>query len=282
LKLSSLPDIQPEGSGLRRYAKAFDELRKQDKKAFIPFTLLGWPNAQTSFEMIEAMIEGGATMLELGFAFSDPAADGPIIQQAAVETLASGFSVDDALGLIRKVRDRHADIPIGLLVYYNMVLARSVDAFFKDVAKAGVDGVLIADLPPEMAEEVLPAAHKAGIDLIFIVSPLTSDARLKIIGEQAGGFLYVVSRLGITGTEDRYDTHLQSLLSRITEQCSLPACVGFGISTPEQAAAMAAHGADGVITGSKVIQLMREQPGKTPAEALTPFIRSMVKAVSSQ
>src|SRR6478609_3513017 len=164
-----------------RYAKSFAELREQNRKAFIPFTLLGWPNAEKSFEIIESMIAGGATMLELGLAFSDPAADGPIIQQAGVETLETGFNVDDALKLLKRVRDKYPDIPMGLLVYYNMVLAR--ENFFKDFTEAGLDAVLIADLPPEMTHEVSKPAEEAGIELIYIVSPLTSDERLKKIGE---------------------------------------------------------------------------------------------------
>ena len=262
-----------------RYAKTFADLRKQNRKAFIPFTLLGWPNAEKSFEIMESMIAGGATMLELGLAFSDPAADGPIIQQAGVETLETGFNVDDALKLLKRVRDKYTDIPMGLLGYYNMVLARGAESFFKDFAEAGLDAVLIADLPPEMADEVLKPAQAAGIELIFIVSPLTTDDRLKKIGEQAGAFLYVVSRLGITGTEARYDDELQSLLMRIKTICKLPACVGFGISTPEQAASMAALGADGVITGSKVIQLVRENPNASVSKMLTPYVQSMVNAV---
>lgn len=264
-----------------RYAKRFDALQRDGKKAFIPFTILGWPNRDRSMEIIEAMLAGGATMLELGLAFSDPAADGPIIQQADVETLASGFTVQDALALIRDIRQKDADIPIGLLVYYNMVLARGAEAFFQQVAEAGVDGVLIADLPPEVASEVHPAAQKAGIDLIFIVSPLTSESRLQQICTMAGGFLYVVSRLGITGTEARYDTELEALLTRIKANTSIPACVGFGISTPEQAQSMVRLGADGAITGSKVIQLMRDNPESPARQVLTPYIQAMVNAVQS-
>ncbi len=264
-----------------RYARAFAALKAQGKKAFIPFTILGWPNEQTSFEMIEAMIAGCATMLELGLAFSDPAADGPIIQQADVETIAAGFKVKDALALVKRVRATHAEIPIGLLVYYNMVLARGAEKFFQQLADAGVDGVLITDLPAELAAEVKTEADKHGIDLIFIVSPLTTDERLHTIVQQAGGFLYVVSRLGITGTESRYDTHLEALLTRIRTLTDLPACVGFGISTPEQAKAMIDLGADGAITGSRVIQLMRDNAEQPASVTLTPYIQAMADGVNS-
>lgn len=262
-----------------RYARRFAELSAQGRKAFIPFTLLGWPNPDISLALIDAMLEGGATMLELGLAFSDPAADGPIIQQAATETLESGFTVKDALEIIRAVRCKDADIPIGLLVYYNMVLARGADEFFRQMAEAGVDGVLIADLPPELAEEVLPAARRVGVDLIFIVSPLTSPERLRRIAGMAGGFLYVVSRLGITGTEERYDEQLQELLATIKETTRLPACVGFGVSTPEQATRMIRLGADGVITGSRVIQLVRDNPSQPPSAFLTSYIHAMADSI---
>jgi tryptophan synthase alpha chain len=277
---SNLNPLETHSTG--RYARQFAALKTEGRKAFIPFTLLGWPDRDTSLAMIDAMIDGGATMLELGLAFSDPAADGPIIQQAATETLASGFEVTDALDLIRTIRQKHPEIPIGLLVYYNMVLARGAEGFFQQVAEAGVDGVLIADLPPELAEEVLPAARKHAIDLIFIVSPLTSPQRLQTITDIAGGFLYIVSRLGITGTEERYDDQLQNLLKGIAEATDLPACVGFGISTPDQAAKMLSLGADGVITGSKVIQLMRDHAGNDPQTFLTPYVRSMVEATRNR
>jgi tryptophan synthase alpha chain len=261
-----------------RYAERFAELARSGQKAFIPFTILGWPDRDTSRRMIQAMIDGGASALELGLAFSDPMADGAVIQQADVETLAAGFRVDDALALIREVRQQNPKIPIGLLVYYNLVLARRVEKFFRDAAEAGVDGVLIADLPPESAAEVIPAAREADVQLIFIVSPLTSDERLQTIAGMAGGFLYVVSRLGITGVEERYDQDLESLLARIRTQTNLPACVGFGISTPELARQMATLGADGVITGSRLITLAREHLNNGLEAAIRDYVQSMQAA----
>lgn len=265
------PDLKTD-----RYGKRFAELASSGRKAFIPFTILGWPERDTSRRLIQAMIDGGASALELGLAFSDPMADGAVIQQADTETLATGFKVNDALALIREVRAANPDIPIGLLVYFNLVLARGVEKFFADVAEAGVDGVLIADMPPETSDEVLPTARKAGVHLIFIVSPLTSDERLRLIGERAGGFLYVVSRLGITGVEERYDGDLKNLLGRIRQHTNLPACVGFGISKPEHAWQMASLGADGVITGSRIITLAREHLKDGPEEAVRQFVKEMV------
>lgn len=265
-----------------RYDARFSRLRAAGKKAFIPFTLLGWPDRSTSLEIIKLMIESGASALELGWAFSDPIADGPVIQRAAFETLALGFSVNDALGLIEEVRRLDDEIPIGLLVYYNMVLAQGIESFFARSKAAGVDGVLVADVPPESADEITPAARKHGIAPIFIVSPLTTEERLELIVEQAGGFLYAVSRLGITGTEERYDEQLQNMIDRVRRKTDLPLCIGFGISTPDQAKSMLAIGADGVITGSRIIQLVEGAGGGSVDAILRPYLASMVQAVNGK
>ncbi len=259
-----------------RYQSRFKHLQEAGRKAYIPFTLLGWPNPEMSFEIMRTMIEAGVTALELGFAFSDPMSDGPIIQAAAQETLALRFTVSDGFDLIRRVRQLDSDIPIGLLVYYNLVLARGVERFFQDAADVGVDGILIADLPPEAAGEVYDIAHRYGVDLIFIASPLTSTERLVSIQQYASGFLYLVSRLGITGTESRVDTQLQALIERVHAVSSLPACVGFGISEPEHARTMYALGADGAITGSRIIQLIRESGDKPLSKTLKPYLASMM------
>lgn len=261
-----------------RYAARFAELAETNRKAFIPFTLLGWPNRAACFETIRLAIESGVSALELGIAFSDPVADGPVIQQAATETIESGFTVDDAFALLRDARALDARIPIGLLVYHNIVLARGPENFFRDAAEAGVDGVLIADMPPETAAPVVEVARRHGIAPIFIVSPLTAANRLTTIGELGDGFLYVVSRLGITGTEERYDAELRDLLDRARANAKLPLCVGFGISTPDQAHAMFAAGADGVIVGSRVVQLVREAGDAALDTVLTPYFQSMVAA----
>jgi len=263
-----------------RYEARFSRLRDAGKKAFIPFTLLGWPDREKSLEIIKLMIASGASALELGWAFSDPIADGPVIQRAAFETLALGFSVGDALSLISEVRQLDEEIPIGLLVYYNMVLAQGVDSFFAQAKNSGVDGVLVADVPPESADEITPLAQQHGICPIFIVSPLTTEQRLAMIVQHAAGFLYAVSRLGITGTEQRYDAQLEDMIARVRKKTELPLCVGFGISTPEQAKSMLALGADGVITGSRIIQLV-ERAGAEPIEPiLRPYLASMVQAVN--
>jgi tryptophan synthase alpha chain len=263
-----------------RYADTFAQLHASQRGAFIPFTLLGWPNKADCLAIIQTMIDAGADCLELGLPFSDPVADGPIIQTAAMETLAQGFSVSDAFEIIATVRASNPSIPIGLLVYANMVLARGVNTFCNDAAAAGVDGVLIADVPPEMAPEFTPALQQAGLDSLFIISPLTSATRLAQLAPQASGFLYAVSRLGITGTEERYDANLAALITLAKATCHLPVCVGFGISTPTQAQAIMALGADGVITGSGVLACVSDAlaKGQTIQACLKPYLQGMVTA----
>ncbi|QUV86201.1 tryptophan synthase subunit alpha [Chloracidobacterium aggregatum] len=263
---------------MNRYAARFAALRQAGRKAFIPFTVLGFPDRARCLASIEAMLAGGATALELGIAFSDPIADGPVIQQATHDVLASGFGVHDALALIAQVRQRDADIPIGLLVYHNTVAARGAGQFFADVHAAGADGVLIADLPPEMAAEMTAAARQAGIAPIFMVSPLTDAARLQRLAALAEGFLYVVSRLGITGSQTHFDDQLRVTLERARAVVNLPLCVGFGVSTPAAAQHMVALGADGVITGSRIIEIIRAA-GEDFGPAVEQFCRTMQAAV---
>jgi tryptophan synthase alpha chain len=268
-----------------KYELRFAQVRQDNGKAFIPFTVLGWPDKKRSLSVIEQMIKSGATALELGIAFSDPIADGPILQAAAFETIASGFSVDDAFALLSEVRALDKNIPIGILVYFNTVLAKGIENFFAVAKESGVDGVLIADLPAENASEVLPAASKAGIDLIFLISPVTSADRLTKITSQASGFLYLISRLGVTGTEARSKTKDLSLKNRIEEirhHTKLPVCAGFGISSPADAQSMFDAGADGVITGSQVIKIVQSNNFETALEQLDKYYADMLAVCNQQ
>jgi tryptophan synthase alpha chain len=255
-----------------RYAKAFEPLKARNQKGFIPFTLLGWKDVDTCKTILKQLVECKPVALELGLPFSDPVADGSTIQQAVTETLATGFKIAQGFELIAYARSLDADVPIGLLVYYNTVLAQGLEGFFKQAKQAGADAVLIADLPPEMAYEVKPFADLAGIELVFIVSPLTKPERIQQLATVAGAFFYVVSRLGITGSHATYDANLPATLAMLRKVSRLPLYVGFGISTPEQAKTMMNLGADGVITGSKIIELV-EQGGDLPA-----YLASMVQA----
>ncbi len=276
-----------------RYDKLFAELKLSAKKAFIPYTLLGYPNVELSFQAMERMIKGGAAALELGLAFSDPLADGPVIQQASAETIESGFKTQTAFELISRVRKISETIPITLMCYYNSVLAHGAEEFCKNAAEAGVDGLLIVDLPPDELlmdaqpndekNNLLIQAKNNGLQLIFIISPLTTEERLNLIAKRAGGFLYAVSRLGTTGVEERYDSQLSELIRKASEKIKLPVAVGFGVSTPEQAKKMYAINASAVITGSKIIEWINSiRMEKSTLDELQAYVQSMVEAGSSQ
>lgn len=267
-----------------RYSARFKSLREQQKGAFMPFTVLGWPDEETSFTIMKTMIDGGASALELGIAFSDPVADGPIIQAAAHKVIENGFSVVQALRLVSRVREYNNEVPIGLLVYYNHIMAMGVEEFFSQAATSGVDGVLVADLPAESADELIAAGQANGINIIFIVSPLTRKERLAKIVEHASGFIYLVSRLGVTGVDERNadrDSRLAALIADIKNVTSLPVLAGFGISTPDHAQQMMASGADGVITGSKIVDLVsKSEPAKIESD-LTAYLKQMVSSLDS-
>lgn len=262
-----------------RYKIRFDNLASKDQKAFIPYAMLGWPNRGQSFSMMAQMIQSGASALELGIAFSDPVADGPIIQQANYQTIESGFTTEKAFDLIKQVRKIDNDIPIGILVYFNIVLSYGIERFFNMAKESGVDGVLIADLPAENAMEVKPAAEEAGIDLIFLISPVTPINRLETILEHASGFLYLVSRLGVTGITERSvleDMALKNLVNKVKEKSKLPMCAGFGISSENDAKTMFEIGVDGVISASRIISIVQNAEVDEIAQLLNEYYSRMI------
>ncbi|MCK5023220.1 MAG: tryptophan synthase subunit alpha [Candidatus Aenigmarchaeota archaeon] len=228
--------------------------KKKGKSLFIPFVVLGDPNKNSSLEIVKTLIENGANALELGFPFSDPPADGPVIQAADMRALESGICTDDCFDLLKDIR-KTTDIPIGLLIYYNLILQRGVDRFYKDCSDAGVNSVLIADLPLEHAQEVVPIAKKHGIAPVFIISELSSDERIKNVAEMSDGYLYVVSYLGVTGVKESVlEGKIKDTIDRARKYTNLPLCVGFGINSAQQAQVAVKAGADGVIVGSRIIK----------------------------
>ena len=247
----------------RQNMKTYRDVFSQKRTALIPFFVLGDPDEQTSFEVICAAIDAGADVLELGIPFSDPIADGPTIQKADVRALAAGMDPAKALHLIQRIK-AYRDIPVGLLMYYNLIWQYGPDRFYRDAAQSGVNGILVADLSVDDADEVHPMAGAAGLDTVFMVTPNTSVERIKAVASKTTGFIYAVSLLGVTGTRDRLSDSIEGLVRRIKQVTPLPVCVGFGISRPEHAAAVAAAGADGVIIGSKVVGLIEENLGDKP------------------
>jgi tryptophan synthase alpha chain len=267
---------------MNRY-ETLEQYKNIRKPVYLPFVLLGYPRPAITEEACRVMIEEGVHGLELGLPFRDPVADGPTIQAAANEVLDQGFKINDAVELIAKIRSLDHKIPLTLMSYYNMVFSRGPDRFIGELAEAGLDGILVPDMPPERADELLPITEKHGLKLIFIAAPNTQDHRLNLIRQYAGGFCYVVTRMGVTGTHEDYAVQLPNLFSRIKQNINLPALAGFGISEPEQAIRMIKAGADGVIVGSKLVELIKEgtHVNNFNSTHLRNHTRRMVEALSS-
>ena len=242
---------------MKTYKQLFSELSELKRLALIPFFVIGDPDFDTSLDIVKTSIDAGVDILELGIPFSDPIADGPTIQKADIRARNSGMNVAKAMEFIRKVRD-YRDIPIGLLMYYNLVYQYGTEKFFSDCYRAGVNSVLVADLSIDDADEITSPAVKAGLDTVFMVTPITDTERMKLIASKTTGFIYTVSVLGVTGSRDSLSDTAEGLIGKLKTLTNIPVCVGFGISKAEHAAAVAAAGADGVIIGSKIVSLIEQ------------------------
>ena len=265
---------------MKTYKQVFSELKEQNRTALIPFFVVGDPDFDTSLAVIKASIDAGADILELGIPFSDPIADGPTIQKADIRALRAGMNVAKALELIRQVK-QHKDIPIGLLMYYNLVYQYGTEQFFNDFHEAGVNSVLIADLSIDDADEITGPAASVGLDTVFMVTPVTAPERMELVVSKTTGFIYTVSVLGVTGSREKLSDTVEGLVGKIKDLTGVPVCVGFGISTPEHAVAVAKAGADGVIIGSKIVGLIENNlgdTGKIVAEVST-FLAEVKKAI---
>jgi tryptophan synthase alpha chain len=262
---------------MKTYKEVFAEL---NHAAVIPFFVIGDPDYKMSLAIVKSAIDAGADILELGIPFSDPIADGPTIQKADVRSLKNGMTVKKALQFIGQVK-KHKDIPIGLLMYYNLIYQYGTEKFFRDFHKAGVNSVLVADLSIDDADEVVGPARNAGLDTVFMVTPNTGPERLKLIASKTTGFIYAVSLLGVTGTRAKLSGSVKGLVTRIKNQTDVPVCVGFGISKPEHAAEVAKAGADGVIIGSKIVGLIEKnlKNKKKCLSEISKFIDSVKSAL---
>jgi tryptophan synthase alpha chain len=251
--------------------------------AFIGFTVAGDPDHDTSIGIGRALIEGGTDILELGVPFSDPVADGPTIQRADERSLASGTSTDAVFSIVRELR-KETDVPIVFLTYYNTVYRRGIDRFYREAGEAGVDGILVADMPVEESDEVTAIAERYGIDPIFLITQTTSDERIKKIASRARGYLYLVAVLGVTGVRDEVSAGAIYLLERVRKITSIPLALGFGISTPGHAKVCEQAGADGIIVGSAIVRIVEKNLGNTAAtEAdLKDYVSSMKRAIVRQ
>ena len=251
-------------------ARAFDH-----GKAFIAFLTCGDPDLETTAAAVRAAVQNGADLIDLGIPFSDPTAEGPVIQAANLRALQSGTTTDKIFDLVRELR-RDVTIPMVFMTYANVVFSYGTERFLSNCRDAGIDGLILPDVPYEEKEDFLPACRKYGVDFVSLIAP-TSENRIAMIAREAEGFLYIVSSLGVTGERREIKTDLASIVSLVRENTDIPCAIGFGISTPEQAAAMGAK-ADGVIVGSAIVKLVG-QHGRQAVEPVREFVRQMKQAL---
>ena len=244
---------------MKTYKQVFSELKKEG--ALAAFAVIGDPDYETSLEIMGKIADSGADILELGIPFSDPIADGRTIQAADVRALDNGMNTDKAFEFVKDLR-KYTDVPIGFLTYYNLVYQRGLEKFYQDAHKAGVNSVLIADLSIEEAKHVIEISKKTGVDTVFMVSQLSNDDRIKKITSASNGFIYLVSRLGVTGVRNELQNSTLSLIKRVRKFTDKPLCVGFGISTPQHVKEVIKAGADGAIVGSAIVDLIGKNLGK--------------------
>jgi tryptophan synthase alpha chain len=265
---------------MSRLTAKFAELKKAGRAAFIPFISAGDPDMEISLAILEALPACGADIIELGMPFSDPMADGPAVQMSSTRALKAGATMPKVIELVRKFRKKDAKTPIVLMGYFNPIHAYGTAKFARDVAAAGVDGLIAVDLPIEEDDVLrLPAAAQ-GVDLVRFVTPTTDAARLARILEAASGYLYYVSVAGVTGTKSFAEADVAAAIARVRAATDLPVAVGFGIRTPEQAATIARL-ADGVVVGSAIVNKVAEnlgQPSETVVKAVTELCTSLAHA----
>ncbi len=241
---------------MSRIDPLFAQLKQLGRPGLIPFITAGDPDLATSVELAHTLAAAGADLIELGFPFSDPSADGPTIQASSERALAAGTSLSGVLNLVSEVR-KDSQIPIVLMGYFNPVYCYGVERFAVDAAASGVDGLLLVDLPPEESEEVLPSLQKAGIDLITLLAPTTPPARMKDLAALGSGYLYYVSMTGVTGSRRLDPEDIRQAVTEVRDLSPIPVGVGFGITTPEDAATVGSY-ADAVVVGSALVKIIAE------------------------
>lgn len=251
-------------------AKAFE-----GGKAFIPFVTCGDPDLETTAKIVREMAANGADLIELGIPFSDPTAEGPVIQGANIRALSGGVTTDKIFDFVRELR-KDVSVPLVFMTYANVVFSYGAERFIGTCRQIGIDGLILPDLPYEEKDEFLPVCRQYGVDLISLIAPTSAD-RAAMIAKDADGFIYIVSSLGVTGERSQITTDISKLVSVIRENTSIPCAVGFGISTPEQAKSMSQY-ADGVIVGSAIVRKIA-QYGKDSVAPVGEFVNQMKNAI---
>jgi tryptophan synthase alpha chain len=257
---------------LTRISETFKRLNQQRKKAFIPYMMAGDPSLEKTRDVVLLFEKCGADIVELGVPFSDPLADGPTIQRASERALKNGVTLRKVISLVKDLR-QVTQIPLVLMTYFNLVFKYGTDAFIKDARSAGVDGMIIPDLPPDEAGDFIKLSRKAALDTIFLLAPTSTEDRIRKVTKAAKGFIYYVSITGTTGATLLLDGSMDLLISNIRKYTNKPIAVGFGVSTPEEAAAIARI-SDGVIVGSAIVKKLHKTP-----EELESYLVGLRKAI---
>lgn len=270
---------------MSRYEKLFSNLVARNEGAFVPFIMLSDPDPDTALDIVRAAVTGGADALELGVPFSDPVADGPTIQASHIRALEGGATVDSAIAQIRQIRAEFPDLPIGMLIYGNVPFTRGLETFYSEFQEAGADSILLPDVPVREGAPFVAAADKAGIDPIFIAPAQASEQTLQGVAQYSRGYIYAISRDGVTGTEKESETRgLVDVVNNVKRFGGAPILLGFGISTPQHVADAISAGAAGAITGSALTKIVdahldeNNKPTEGLASAVTDFVSKMKAA----
>ncbi len=267
-----------------RITEKFRKLAEKGERALICYVVAGYPDSRRSKQVINALVEGGADIIEVGIPFSDPMADGPTIQAASNTALRKGMTPEKALHLVKGVRKQHPDLPLLAMTYSNILVRAGIEKFLSDSKRCGLDGFILPDMPVDEADTYSLMASKLNLATVFLVSPNTPEARLRRIAASTTGFLYVVSVYGITGARSSFQKYTLNTIRAVKQVAGakVPVAVGFGISTPAHAKSMIAAGAEAVIVGSAIIDKISEGSGKKMLRDLQNFTRSMKKVCKSE
>lgn len=264
---------------MTRIEKKFAELKDKGEKALITYIMAGDPNLQDTERLVLELEKAGADLIEIGIPFSDPLADGPTIQKAASRALEHNVSLSDVIDLAKKVR-KVSNIPLIFMSYYNPIFKYGEERFVRDAVKAGVDGVIVPDLPPEEAEGLIKHSREKGLDTIFLLAPTSGEERIKKVCKSSTGFIYYVSLTGVTGAREGVSKDIKGMIKKIKSHTKLPIAVGFGISRPEQAKEISSW-ADGVIVGSAIVKVIEENIGKKGIhKKVHDFVKSLKNGMS--
>ncbi|MFB3896001.1 MAG: tryptophan synthase subunit alpha [bacterium] len=262
---------------MSRIEKTFTNIKQQNRAALIAYITAGDPDLGITKKLVLSLAESGADIIELGIPFSDPLADGPTIQRASQRALAKKARLVDIIGLVEELR-KQTEIPLVFMTYYNPILQYGINKFAQDAAKVGLDGVIVPDLPPEEAKELIVAARKEDIDTIFLLAPTSTPSRINSVAGSCKGFVYYVSLTGVTGARAKVATDVSASIKKIKRATDKPVAVGFGISNPTQVQQVVNWGADGVIVGSAIVNLIEQNLGKKDlVSKVAKFVKKLAK-----